>query len=192
MRTKQIMAAALILIGIAGSAYYVAGYNQERQEQAAQVDRIMAVYNAPNQARIKECIMKYAPSYGHEPWEVAAIIGVESSYNRTATNWARARGLGQIRPCWDHLLYLVDGGRLGAHLLTLSNVDHDKYWFRIGYNIEGICMILNYYKRKMPTDSLAWMSYNNGQNSKIVRTALYDCRVILTNRYVRKIYALQR
>jgi len=121
--------------------------------------------SSPYAERIASCVVRYSYRYQLLPGLVANVIATESNYKHTACSPGYyARGLMQVRSYHDHLLYKVDNGRLGRYLLKNDITNFNRYWYRIGYNIEAGCIILSSLISKYGVGR-GLLAYNRGEYS---------------------------
>jgi hypothetical protein len=127
------------------------------------------------------CVYQYSDKYDIPPVILHNLIMAESSYRHWVKNrYTGALGLGQILPkWWTHILYHIDDGELGNHIKN-KNIKHtDRYFLRIGYNIEASALILRHFRDTQGDFSNALRVYG-GFRSKGASEAKYG-------RYVRSI-----
>ena len=132
------------------------------------IDALMSMYekrysfSIKHRDRIRDCIITYSEKYNIPTDLFARVIGVESWFKYNAYSSAGARGLCQVMGCWDYLLYHIDDGKLGKHLLEKGITDYRRYYYRIGYNCAMGAYILSHLKKKFGTWELALLFYNHG------------------------------
>lgn len=152
------------------------------------LEKIMDKFHVKHKERIRNRIQFYAYLYDHPVKIVGRMAATESGFRYYAiSKWYKARGLFQVRNSWDHVLYIIDNGKLGKKLSEMENPNHAKYWLRIGYNIEGAMYILRYLKKKYGTYPLSLTAYNHGEYSDIIKACVAGELKPENVRYVRKI-----
>jgi soluble lytic murein transglycosylase-like protein len=134
-------------------------------------------------ARYIEVIYHRARQYGLDPLLIAKQINVESHFC-----WWRftavAYGPMMVSPrYWSHVLYLVDSGKLGKHLLKQDKPDYRKYLKRIDYNIEAGCYIMSNLYAKYGNYKIALLRY--AYKNKAFKK---HCKKPNEAQYIKKIY----
>lgn len=106
-------------------------------------------YSKKYQKRIVLVVIAMAHKYKIDYLNFSKQLNTESDFYYKAKSSYGALGIGQIVPChWDHLLYKVDGGKLGKYLLRRNTKNTDKYFYRIGYSVEMAAIIMSNYIAK--------------------------------------------
>lgn len=147
--------------------------------------------------RYANVIQKYSKKYNLNSDIITRQIYKESNFKRMAASYKIingkreyiAHGPSQIRPImWNHLLYIIDNGRLAKYVRNKSLSDQIKYFNRIGYSVEMHCMIMRYLLDKYNGDyKLSLLAYWAGGGS-------YEFKYwskkenVNKNHYVRDIY----
>ena len=165
----------------------IISYGYAWDDDYTKVKSIIAPYKSIHEERIIGCVVKFSYRYRLSPVIVTRLIAAESDFRVYACSPVYyARGLMQIRDCWDHVLYKVDNGRLAKTLLQQTAKENKKYWYRIGYNIEAGCYILSNHIAKYGAE-LALVAYNHGEYSKYFYRVRRNRKLLEHNSYVKKI-----
>lgn len=156
----------------------------EAHEDWAYLSRIMQPYNRRCKARMIQCILQRSEQFDLPSRVVGRLIRRESDFRHWVQNNYNARGLMQVTPHWDHILYTLGDKELNLKLLKTG--DHDRYWKRIGYNIHGGCKVLSIYRKRYSLP-LALLAYNRGSNSKYFKLALVHPIFWVEDDYVQEV-----
>jgi soluble lytic murein transglycosylase-like protein len=155
----------------------------EWHDDWAYITRLMEPYNRRSKHRIAECTIKYSYKYGHDPKMISRLQRRESDYRHWIINGYGAHGLMQVVPRhWNHIPHSFD--KVSPRLVRTGN--YSWWWTRIGYNIEGGCKVLAYYRSRYPLP-LALLAYNRGENSKYFRLALQHPIFWVEDDYVQEV-----
>jgi len=177
----------LILFSFIGSQCYISNDVVREYIYSKRVTNEIRITDK-NAERFTQCIYMYSDKYDLDPLLIARQIYKESRYKHTASNKWGAYGAMQVRvKFWKHVLYRVDGGKLGKYLLTRAKIDHSRYLKRIGYNIEVGCYIMSHANKKYNNYPLALVSYWTGGNSEIFKRAANDSEYLNGLHYVKDI-----
>lgn len=104
----------------------------------------------------RETIKKYAVEYNIDPLLVAAVIRVESKFDKNAISYKDARGLMQIAPIT---------GQWAAKELKIENYE-ENLLFNPGVNIKIGCWYLNKLNKEFDYNlSLVLAAYNGGSGN---------------------------
>ena len=123
--------------------------------------------------RYADVVVKFSMKYRLDPVIVSGVIRAESDYRW----WKKSHKDGKpfaygpmgVTEFWNHVLYIVDNGRLGRKLKKMiaegKEIDHTKYFMRIGYGVEAGCIVLRWYIDYAGHLYLGLVAFNHGQNS---------------------------
>ena len=124
--------------------------------------------------RITESIVYYSAMYKLDSLFMARLFEIESSYRYYKVHpKSLCVGLGQVNPdFFRHVLYYVDGGKLGTYLKkkNITNTDRiDGYFKRIGYGTESSCIIIRDFLNSYDGDLVKSMYIYGGFRTKFAR-----------------------
>ncbi len=151
------------------------------------LEEIMKPFKTKHKKRIREQIFYQAHKYGHPVRLLGRLVRAESGFKRTAISHKKARGLGQIKNCWNHLMYYCRDKQFGRYLHEQKVIDHRPYYYFIGINLEMTARILRKWYDKYGSYELALVAYNTGQNSTFFRKCLKDPSMATRYAYARDI-----
>ena len=136
---------------------------------------------------IAKYIFLFSQEYVLNPKLITKQMYIESKFDAGAYSHKGARGLMQIKTCWDHLLFRIDDGELGKELQKKKVTNFKKYYYIPKYNIEVGCYIMSNHLAKYGKYELALVAYNYGQNTDFFKRCLKDSKLCFTSEYVKYI-----
>ncbi len=118
--------------------------------------------------RKTDVIIETALKYGLDPLFIDRVCSVESSYRHWKVNKSSGCiGMMMISPPhWNLLLWKIDNGKLGKHLIKNNITNINRYWKRIAYNVEGGCYVISNYLKRYNGDIYKTMKIYSGNMIK--------------------------
>jgi len=118
--------------------------------------------------RKTEAVMYYSMQYNIDPIVLTRLGMVESSFRHWKINkFTHCAGIFQInQDLWQLLLYQVDSGKLGKHIIKNNITNTTKYFLRIGYSTQMACIILRNYLDRYDGDYEKTLKIYGGWLSK--------------------------